>query len=88
VSVAAIEAEYTAHPAFEIAIVARPAPPSALASGLHDRADHLPIDYQLKSWATLRIGYRSLNFDCTAAGGGLGFNVHMKAPILVAAFRF
>lgn len=46
------------------------------------------IDYQLKSWATLHIGYRSLNFDYSAAGGGLGFDVHMRGPILAASFRF
>ena len=46
------------------------------------------IDYQPKPWATMRIGYRSLNFDYTAEGGGIGFNVHMKGPILAATFRF
>jgi hypothetical protein len=46
------------------------------------------IDYQLKPWAAVRLGYRSLNFDYTAEGGGLGFNVHMKGPILAATFRF
>ena len=31
----------------------------------------------------------SLNFDYTASGGfDLGFNVHMKGPILAATFRF
>jgi hypothetical protein len=45
------------------------------------------IDYALKSWATLRLGYRSLNFNYTAADS-LGFNVHMKGPILAATFRF
>jgi hypothetical protein len=46
------------------------------------------IEYQPKPWATVRIGYRSLNVDYTAEGGGLGFNVHMKGPILAATFRF
>jgi hypothetical protein len=47
------------------------------------------IDYALKPWATLRLGYLSLNFNYTASGGlGLGFNVHMRGPILAAAFCF
>ncbi len=46
------------------------------------------LDYALKSWATLRLGYRSLNFNYQAGGGDLGFNVHMKGPILAANFRF
>jgi hypothetical protein len=45
------------------------------------------LDYQPKSWVTLRLGYRSLNFDYTETGG-LGFDVHMKGPILAASFRF
>jgi hypothetical protein len=45
------------------------------------------IDYALKPWATLRLGYRSLNFDYTAASS-LGFNVHMKGPLLAASFCF
>jgi hypothetical protein len=46
------------------------------------------IDYALKPWATLRLGYLSLNFDYSADNTSLGFNVHMKGPILAAAFRF
>ena len=45
------------------------------------------IDYAWKPWATMRLGYRSLNFDYTAENS-LGFNVHMKGPILAASFRF
>jgi hypothetical protein len=45
------------------------------------------VDYAWKSWATLRLGYRSLNFDYTG-GDNLGFNVHMKGPLLFASFRF
>ncbi len=45
------------------------------------------LDYALKPWVTLRLGYRSLNFNYTAADA-IGFNVHMKGPILAAAFRF
>lgn len=46
------------------------------------------VDYRLKNWATMHVGYRSLNFDYSAEGGGLGFNVHMRGPILAASFRF
>jgi hypothetical protein len=45
------------------------------------------LDYALKPWATLRLGYRSLNFNYQA-GDNVGFNVHMKGPILAATFRF
>lgn len=44
------------------------------------------IDYALKPWAVLRLGYRSLNVS--ASGNVLGYNVHMKGPILGASFRF
>jgi hypothetical protein len=47
------------------------------------------IDYAPNSWIDLHLGYRSLNFDYTASGGlGLGFNVHMKGPLLGATFKF
>ena len=46
------------------------------------------LDYALRCWATLRLGYRSLNFNYQAGGGDLGFNVHMKGPIVAATFRF
>ena len=47
------------------------------------------VDYTPTSWINLRLGYRSLNFDYTASGGfDLGFNVHMKGPILAATFKF
>jgi len=45
------------------------------------------LDYALKSWATVRLGYRSLNFNYQG-GDNVGFNVHMKGPILAATFRF
>jgi hypothetical protein len=45
------------------------------------------IDYALKSWVALRLGYRSLNFNYTAANS-IGFNVHMRGPLLAATFRF
>ena len=47
------------------------------------------IDYTPSSWIDLHLGYRSLNFNYTASGGlDLGFNVHMKGPILGATFKF
>jgi hypothetical protein len=45
------------------------------------------VDYALKSWVALRAGYRSLNFNYTAADS-TGFNVHMKGPIFAASFQF
>jgi hypothetical protein len=46
------------------------------------------IDYALSSWINLRLGYRSLNFNYQASDSNLGFNVHMKGPILAGSFRF
>jgi hypothetical protein len=46
------------------------------------------IDYTLKPRVTLRVGYVSLNFDYSANNLPLGFDVHIKGPILLAAFRF
>ena len=46
------------------------------------------IDYALNSRINLRLGYRSLNFNYQASDSDLGFNVHMKGPILAATFRF
>ena len=47
------------------------------------------IDYTPTPWINLHLGYRSLNFDYTASGGfNLGYNVHMKGPILAATFKF
>ena len=44
------------------------------------------LDYTLKPWVALRLGYRSLKV--TASGSDFGCNVHMKGPILAATFRF
>ena len=44
------------------------------------------LDYTLKPWVALRLGYRSLNL--TASGSDLGYNVHLRGPILGATFRF
>jgi hypothetical protein len=45
------------------------------------------IDYTPRPWVALRVGYLSLNFDYSE-GYGLGFDVHMKGPLLAAGFRF
>jgi hypothetical protein len=47
------------------------------------------IDYTASSWIDLHLGYRSVNFNYQASGGlDLGFNVHMKGPMLNATFEF
>jgi hypothetical protein len=47
------------------------------------------VDYAPKPWLDLQLGYRTVNFNYTASGGfDLGFNVHMKGPILAATFKF
>jgi hypothetical protein len=47
------------------------------------------IDYTVKPWVDLHLGYRSVNFNYQAIGGfDLGFNVHMKGPMLNATFKF
>ncbi len=45
------------------------------------------IDYAVTPSLALRLGYRSLNFNYQA-GDELGFDVHMKGPILAATFGF
>jgi hypothetical protein len=46
------------------------------------------VDYTLKPWVALRVGYVSLNFDYSASSLPVGFDVHIKGPILLASFRF
>jgi Protein of unknown function (DUF1269) len=46
------------------------------------------VDYMLNPSLSLRLGYRSLNFDYSASDSPLSFNVHMKGPILAATFQF
>jgi hypothetical protein len=47
------------------------------------------IDYTPVPWVNIYLGYRTLNFDYTASGGlNLGYNVHMRGPILAATFKF
>ena len=46
------------------------------------------FDYTLNSSTSFHLGYRSLNFNYQASGSNLGFNVHMKGPILAATLSF
>ena len=47
------------------------------------------IDYTVKLWIDLHLGYRSVKFNYQASGGfDLGFNVYMKGPMLNATFKF
>jgi hypothetical protein len=47
------------------------------------------IDYTVKPWIDLHVGYRSVNVNYQASGGlDLGFNIHMKGPMLNATFKF
>lgn len=46
------------------------------------------LDYALNSWLDLRAGYRSLNVSYSASRRPVGFNVHMKGPIIGATLRF
>jgi hypothetical protein len=46
------------------------------------------VDYAPNPWLNLQLGYRSLNFNYQASGRNLGFDVHMRGPILAGTFRF
>jgi hypothetical protein len=46
------------------------------------------LDYVLKSWLDLHVGYRSLNVSYSASERPVGFNVHLKGPLLGATLRF
>jgi hypothetical protein len=46
------------------------------------------LDYALKPWWALQLGYRSLNVNYQASGSPLGFNVHMKGPMLATTIHF
>jgi hypothetical protein len=46
------------------------------------------LDYALKPWLDVHLGYRSLNVSYSASARPVGFNVHMKGPIIAAALRF
>jgi hypothetical protein len=46
------------------------------------------LDYTLKPWLDVHLGYRSLNVNYSASRIPLGFNVHEKGPIIAATLRF
>jgi hypothetical protein len=46
------------------------------------------LDYALKPWLDMQIGYRSLNVNYTASAKPIGFNAHMKGPLLAATIHF
>jgi hypothetical protein len=46
------------------------------------------LDYTLKPWLDVHLGYRSLNVSYSASKVPLGFNVHEKGPIIGATLRF
>jgi hypothetical protein len=46
------------------------------------------LDYTLKPWLDVHLGYRSLNVSYSANERPLGFNVHEKGPIIAATLRF
>ena len=46
------------------------------------------LDYALKPWLDMQIGYRSLNVSYTASEKPIGFNAHMKGPLLAATIHF
>jgi hypothetical protein len=46
------------------------------------------LDYALKPWLDMQIGYRSLNVNYSASHVPLGFNMHMTGPLLAATIRF
>jgi hypothetical protein len=46
------------------------------------------LDYALKPWLDMQIGYRSLNVSYSASEKPIGFDAHMKGPLLAATIRF
>ena len=46
------------------------------------------LDYVWSPSLSFRVGYRSLNVDYQASGKPLGYNVHMKGPLLGFTMRF
>ena len=46
------------------------------------------LDYAWSPSLSFRVGYRSLNVNYQATGGPLGFNIHMKGPLLGLTMRF
>ena len=46
------------------------------------------LDYGWNPSLSFRVGYRSLNVNYQASGKPLGYNVHMKGPLLGLVMRF
>jgi hypothetical protein len=46
------------------------------------------VDYTLSPSWNLHLGYRSLNFSYSAENSALGFDVHLRGPLLAATVRF
>jgi hypothetical protein len=46
------------------------------------------LDYTLKPWLDLQVGYRSLNVSYSAKEKPVGYLVHMKGPLLGATILF
>jgi hypothetical protein len=46
------------------------------------------LDYAWSPSLSFRVGYRSLNVNYQASGAPLGFNLHMKGPLLGLTMRF
>ena len=46
------------------------------------------LDYVWNPSLSFRVGYRSLNVDYQASGKPLGYNVHLKGPLLGFTMRF
>ncbi|MBV8119758.1 MAG: hypothetical protein JO081_07460, partial [Alphaproteobacteria bacterium] len=46
------------------------------------------LDYALKPWLDLSVGYRSLNVSYSASEKPVGYNVRFKGPLLGATMRF
>ena len=46
------------------------------------------LDYALKPWFDLDLGYRNLNVNYSASRIPVGYNAHLKGPFLGATLRF
>jgi hypothetical protein len=46
------------------------------------------LDYALKPWIDLHLGYRSLNVSYSESKKPIGFLVHLNGPIIAASLRF
>jgi hypothetical protein len=46
------------------------------------------LNYTLKPWLDLNVGYRSLNVSYSASEKPIGFTMHLKGPLIGATIRF